>query len=318
MEIIGIDLGSNSLRGVRMKVIDNGENKEFIALKEWDCTVRTAEGLEESGEISKMAICRIIEGLLQMREALEISSLDTVIALTTQAMRKARNAKAVLEEIFQKSGVKFCVIDGEMEAKITALAPKLALEKLKTQRSKYDKDCFLLVDMGGASSEFIVCRNAKLQMEFVKSFEIGIVSAKDRFKSIEHLKECKDVFLKEIVEFVGFCKTKGAIPKFLVANSGTPTLVCAFKLGLKQYNAKAVYCKEVVRADFDAMLKDFLSFNKESQIAHLGEFKADVVPFGIALFACFMEALGFEECLIIDEGLREGAVIASVLGFKIS
>lgn len=315
MEIVGIDLGSNSLRGVRMKVIDNAGNKEFIALKEWDCTVRTAEGLEDSGEISKAAVYRIIEGVLQMREALEISSLDRVIALTTQAMRKARNAKAVLEEIFQKSGVQFCVIDGEMEAKITALAPKIALQKLKTQRIQYDKDCFLLVDMGGASSEFIVCGNAA-QLEFARSFEIGIVSAKDRFKNVESLKACKDVFLKEIVEFVEFCKARGAIPQFLVANSGTPTLVCAFKLGLKKYNAKAVYCKELVRADFDVMLKEFLSFDKQSQIALFGEFKADVLPFGVVLFTCFMEALGFEECLVIDEGLREGAVIASVLGFK--
>ncbi len=43
-------------------------------------------------------------------------------------------------------------------------------------------------------------------------------------------------------------------------------------------------------------------------------YKADVVPFGIALFTCFMEALGFQECLVVDEGLREGAVIAHTLG----
>ncbi|WP_299549704.1 phosphatase [uncultured Helicobacter sp.] len=309
MEVVGIDLGSNSLRGVRMRMMK--DTKEFMPLKEWECTVRTAEGLEESGEICKAAVCRIIKGLLQMREALEISSADKVVALTTQAMRKARNKEEVLQEIFEKSGIRFLVIQGEMEAKITALAPKIALEKLKAQNPKYNKDCFLLIDMGGASSEFIVCDG---QNEFAKSFEIGIVSAKDRFKSVENLKAHKDVFLREIMEFMESCKAKGKVPKFLVANSGTPTLVCAFKLGLKQYDSKAVYCKELVKADFDEMLEKFLQLNKELQISLVGEFKADVVPFGIILFTCFMEFLGFEECLVIDEGLREGAVIASVCG----
>lgn len=274
--------------------------------------MRAAEGLEESGEICKAAVCRIVEGLLQMREKLGISSEDTVVALTTQAMRKARNQKAVLQEIFEKSGISFRVINGEMEAKITALAPKLALERLKLQKHKYQQDCFLLVDMGGASSEFIICNSQNI--EFAKSFEIGIVSAKDRFKSVENLKACKDMFLKPIVEFVESCRKKGAIPKFLVANSGTPTLVCAFKLGLKTYNPRAVFGKELVNADFNAMLEEFLALNKESQISLVGTYKADVVPFGIALFTCFMEALGFEECLVMDEGLREGAVIAHTLG----
>ncbi|WP_279128625.1 phosphatase [Helicobacter winghamensis] len=312
MEIIGIDLGSNSLRGVRMKVIENSNDREFVVLKEWDCTVRTAEGLETSGEICKAAVCRIVDGLLQMCQSLEIASADKVVALTTQAMRKARNKEAVLQEIFEKSGIRFRVINGEMEAKITTLAPKIALEKLKVQNLKYDKDCFLLIDMGGASSEFVVCG---LQMELAKSFEIGIVSAKDRFKSVENLKACKDEFLREIVEFVESCKARGMIPKFLVANSGTPTLVCAFKLGLEKYNSKAVFGQTLVGADFEVMLQEFLRLDKESQIARFGEFKADVVPFGIALFTCFMEALGFKECLVVDEGLREGAVIAFVLGF---
>ena len=40
MEIIGIDLGSNSLRGVRMRVC----GQECISLRECDFTVSTAEG----------------------------------------------------------------------------------------------------------------------------------------------------------------------------------------------------------------------------------------------------------------------------------
>lgn len=99
-----------------------------------------------------------------------------------------------------------------------------------------------------------------------------------------------------------------------MANSGTPTMVCAFKLGLDEYQAAAIFGTELTRDDFLIELEKFLALSKESQIGLVGTFKADVVPFGIALFTCFMESFGFQECLVIDEGLREGAVIAYTLG----
>ncbi|WP_297812523.1 phosphatase [uncultured Helicobacter sp.] len=311
MEIIGIDLGSNSLRGVRIQVIEKESHKEFLFLSEYDTTVRTAERLEESGEICQEAKERIIQGLLTLKSALKITSQDKVIALTTQAMRKARNREDILQAIWDSTQIQFQVISGAQEAQITALAPKIAVQKIARTNPKYQQDCFLLVDMGGASSEFILCGE---DMDLAKSFEIGIISAKDRYKSIENLLKHKEEFLKPILAFIQECAKKGKKAHFMMANSGTPTMVCAFKLGLQTYNARAIFGLELTREDFAIELTKFLALSKESQIGLVGMYKADVVPFGIALFACFMEALEFQECLVIDEGLREGAVIAHTLG----
>lgn len=318
-EFIGIDLGSNSLRGVRMCVSGDAKKGiaglEYTTLKTFDSNVRTAQDLENNGVICAEAVARIVENLLKMRDVLGIVESDSIIALTTQAMRKARNREQVLQEIFQKSGITFQVIDGAMEAKITALPPKIAMRSIGKKNQKFSGDCFLLIDMGGASSEFIVCgkdSNGR-EIEFARSFEIGIVSAKDRYVSLEQLRERSSEFLAPIVEFMGECRAKGAIPKFVVANSGTPTVVCALKLGLQEYDAQAVFGQELIKQDFKDVLAQFLALNAESQIALVGEFKADVVPYGIVLFTCFMDALGFEECLVLDEGLREGAALAKVL-----
>ena len=319
-EFIGIDLGSNSLRGVRMCVSGDAKKGikglEYTTLKTFDANVRTAEGLESSGEICNAAVARIVDNLLKMRETLEIVESDCVIALTTQAMRKARNREQVLQEIFRKSGIAFQVIDGAMEAKITALPPKIAMRSIGKNNYKFSSNCFLLIDMGGASSEFIVCGKDSTgsEIEFARSFEIGIVSAKDRYGNIAQLLAQSDEFLAPIVEFMKSCKKKGAIPKFVVANSGTPTIVCALKLGLQEYDPKAVFGKELTKQDFNEVLAIFSALDTESQIARVGKYKADVVPYGIALFTCFIETLGFEECLVLDEGLREGAVLARVLG----
>ncbi|KAB0648509.1 phosphatase, partial [Acinetobacter bohemicus] len=40
-------------------------------------------------------------------------------------------------------------------------------------------------------------------------------------------------------------------------------------------------------------------------------------PFGIVLFLLFMEILDFQECLILDEGVREGAAILGILDKQI-
>ncbi|TLD86782.1 phosphatase [Helicobacter sp. MIT 05-5294] len=311
MEIIGIDLGSNSLRGVRMRAIEAESHNDFIVVGEYDTTVRTAEGLERSGEICQSAKERVIAGLLELKQALHITPQDKVVALTTQAMRKARNREEVLQEIWDFTQIRFLVISGAKEAEITSLAPKIAAKKIARENPKYKQDCFLLIDMGGASSEFIVCNSDK---DLAKSFEIGIVSAKDRYKSVENLLVHKEEFLQPMVDFIQECAKQGKKPQFMMANSGTPTMVCAFKMGLREYDAKAIFGTELTREDFQVELAKFLELSKESQIGLVGMFKADVVPFGIALFTCFMEALGFGECLVVDEGLREGAVIAHTLG----
>lgn len=309
MEIIGIDLGSNSLRGIRMQITGEAQ-KDFIVLGEYDTTVRTAEGLESSGEICEAAKNRIIQELLAMKAALKITPQDQVVALTTQAMRKARNREAILRAIWDSTQIQFRVISGEQEARITALAPKIAVQKIAKTNPKYKQDCFLLIDMGGASSEFILCGG---EGDLARSFEIGIVSAKERYQSVENLLAHKEEFLQPIVAFVQEGVKQGKKPHFMMANSGTPTMVCAFKLGLQEYSASAIFGMELTREDFWVELTKFLALSKESQIGLVGMYKADVVPFGIALFTCFMEALGFQECLVVDEGLREGAVIASVL-----
>ncbi len=308
MKYIGIDLGSNSLRAVKMEYEANTQRLTTLGM--FEATVRTAEGLEQSGEISKEALHRIIENLLILRKTLAITPKDTIIALTTQAMRKAKNQKEILEILLKETGISFQVIDGITEAQITALAPKIALKGFKNN-PKYAKECFLLIDMGGASSEFIVCKDSK---DLAKSFEIGIVSAKERYKSIENLLVHKEEILNPIQAFLQECKECGAIPRFVVANSGTPTIVCAIKLGLEVYDSKRIFGQELSLQDFFEVLNTFSSWSEEQQIERVGAFKSDVVPFGIALFTAFMESLGFTECLVIDEGLREGAIIGRIQG----
>lgn len=299
-EFIGIDLGSNSLRGVRM-------NTQYEVLGEYEAVVRSAEGLNESGKICNAALERIVLGLQNLKKALKIKPQDRIIALTTQAMRQATNSKEVLEIIAQKTQIEFQIITGEEEAYITSLAPQRSIKKLAQVNPKYQKDCFIIVDMGGASSEFIFCTEKGIT---AKSFKVGIVQAKDQYQTLENFIAHKKEIIAPIVEFIN--EQRHNKPAFLVANSGTPTMVCAIKMGLKSYDSKKVFGKVLKIEDFKEELHKFETLNQEEKENLVGVFKADVVPFGIMLFLFFMEILEFEECLIIDEGVREGAAILGI------
>ncbi|MDE5603396.1 MAG: phosphatase [Helicobacter sp.] len=303
-EYIGIDLGSNSLRCVRM-------SEDLRVLGEYEETIRTAEGLEKNKVIGEAALERIIKALKKAKEVLNITQNDEVIALSTQALREAKNKDFILHSIKEATQIIFQVISGEEESFITSLAPQRAILRLSQKSLKYKQDCFLLIDMGGASSEFIFCTPKGI---FAKSFTIGIVSAKERYGSMENFLAHKQEIINPIKDFIEQNAKEGRIAKFLVANSGTPTSVCAMKLGLKVYDSKKIFGMELQRSDFEEQLQKFLSLCKQERESLWGVFKADVVPFGILLFLSFMEILGFMEVLVIDEGLREGAVIARAYG----
>ncbi len=303
-EYIGIDLGSNSLRCVRM-------NKDFEVLGEYEETIRTAEGLEENKVIGEAALGRIIKALKKAKEVLNTTPNDEVIAPSTQAFREAKNRDFILRSIKEATAISFQVISGEEESFITSLAPQRAVLALSQKSLKYQQECFLLIDMGGASSEFIFCTPQGI---FAKSFAVGIVSVKERYGSIENLLAHKEEIISPIRDFMQQNAKEGRVAKFLVANSGTPTSVCAMKLGLKVYDSKKIFGMELQRNDFEEQLQKFLLLCQEERETLWGIFKADVVPFGILLFLSFMEVLGSKEVLVIDEGLREGAVMARVYG----
>ena len=71
------------------------------------------------------------------------------------------------------------------------------------------------------------------------------------------------------------------------------------------------------RVDFRNELERFLALSYKERENLVGVFRADVVPFGIVLFLLFMEILDFQECLILDEGVREGAAILGILDKQI-
>ena len=141
--IIAIDLGSNSLRVLKM----NCATKERLGA--FHKTVKTADGLAKTGKINDEAIVRVVTALNEAKEELDFSDAR-VKAVTTEAIRQASNGLEVLISIKKQTGVSFEVIDGDTEAKYALRAVQNRLEILgETPKS------FMMVDIGGGSTEML-------------------------------------------------------------------------------------------------------------------------------------------------------------------
>jgi exopolyphosphatase/guanosine-5'-triphosphate,3'-diphosphate pyrophosphatase len=294
--MIAIDLGSNTLRVVQL------DCKSGKHIAQYEKIVKTADGLAQYGFINDEAISKVILALKEAQKQINFTS-DIVKAVTTEAVRRASNSDEVLLQIEKETGVVFEIISGEEEARLTLLAVKHRLTKLQ-----YASDTFVLVDIGGGSTELIFhYRNETIS----KSFPVGIVTIA---QSYENLDTIQKALAKEMLEMQMFCSevyaTKGKVNAF-VATAGIPTTVAAMKLGqtYATYDAKKVNGTSLEMKELDFYLKKLLSLPFEEREIAVGTGRSDLIAAGILIFKQLYSIVEFDACVVIDDGLREGVAL---------
>jgi exopolyphosphatase/pppGpp-phosphohydrolase len=104
--------------------------------------------------------------------------------------------------------------------------------------------------------------------------------------------------------------TKGKVNSF-VATAGTPTTVAAMKLGqtYETYNASKINGTSLQINDLDFYLKKLLSMPFEEREITVGTGRSDLIAAGILIYKQLYILLEFENCIVIDDGLREGIAL---------
>lgn len=294
--ILAIDLGSNTLRAV----VYNCQSKKVEYT--YEKVVKTADGLAEFSFVNSHAVCRVINAIQALQIEIDFS-LYKVKAVTTETLRRAINAKDVIEEILEVTGVAFEVITGKEEAYYTLTAVKTRLNMLQ-----HASDSFILIDIGGGSTEIIFQYPEGI---YSKSFPVGIVTISQTYKTFEHIQQALS---KEMLEMQMFCAeiyaTKGK-PDSFVATAGTPTTVAAMKLGMnyQTYDAKKINGTVLSAKELEFYLDKLLSLEFKEREFTVGTGRSDLIAAGILIYSKLFTILEFESNIVIDDGLREGIAI---------
>jgi len=301
--MIGIDLGSNTIRIVKI------DCKTRNKLSEYEKIVKTADRLVETKMISDEAIKRIINAINEAKEKIDFN--DKIKAVATEALRRAKNKDEVLKEIKEKTGIEFEIISGDKEAYYTTLAVEECIKRCS------DKDArnFLLVDIGGGSTEVVLKHKNDVLSE---SYKMGIVTITQKYKTPEGIKYAIKKEALKIKSFLDFAFSAYKKPKIFTASSGTPTTIAALKLGMeyKTYNPDRVNGTVVTPKDLDFWLEKLMKMEMKKREKLVGVGRGDLILSGIYIFKEIFKLTKYNECIVCDDGLREGVAIEGCMRVK--
>ncbi|MDY3199938.1 MAG: exopolyphosphatase [Arcobacter sp.] len=294
-EIVSVDLGSNSFRVLKYDCL----NHKIVL--EYNEVVGMADGLVDTGIISKEAMLRVVTAIKHSSEVLNYKP-ENAVCVTTAAMRKAKNSKEVLEFFKNETGINFEIINGDEEARLTLLAVKYALK-----RENINSDNFILLDIGGGSTEIIVNTKDKYS---AKSFDFGIVTMTQKFLKNHDLHNDLENKKIEIRDFLDSLNLDLKNYSF-VATAGTPTTIAAIKLGQDffSYDRNIVNGAIVNLEDLANSLDIFKNSSKEEIARLVGRGRVEFIEVGIFIYKAIFEVLNKKESIVLDDGLREGVAI---------
>jgi len=159
------------------------------------------------------------------------------------------------------------------------------------------------VDIGGGSTEISIVNGDDI---FSKSFDLGIVTLTQMYGLANLQKGLDEKFL----EIKNFFKDK-KIPQKCIATAGTPTTVAAFLKGLdyKSYDYKRINNTILKIHDIIKAEKKLLSLDFQERKRWVGVGREDLIISGIRILVGVLKLFDFDECTVVDDGLREGIAL---------
>lgn len=299
--IIAIDLGSNSLRVLKM----NCETKQSLGA--FHKTVKTADGLAKTGKIDEAATKRVVVALNEAKEALDFSDAK-VKAVSTEAIRQASNGLEVLMRIREQTGVAFEVIDGEAEAKYALRAVQNRLAILEKNPKS-----FMMVDIGGGSTEMLFYYGKKY---FSKSFKIGIVTITQKFNDLDEIAQNIPTLMGEMQSYYDEVVAEHGAVELFIATAGTPTTIAALKQGMEYltYDGEKIHGTMLTQNDLEEKLNELKAMSREEKIKAVGVGRDDLIASGVLIYDELYNISGFKESMVIDDGIREGVAFDECCG----
>lgn len=297
-----IDLGTNTFHLLISDFI-KGESEIVFRTKE---IVGLGAGGINDNIITDAAMDRGLLTLQKFHKIIQQKAVDSTFAFGTSALRNAGNNEVFIKRVKDATGIEIDIINGDREAELIHLG-------IDAQSFLRDQP-FLIMDIGGGSTEFIVADGDKVLWK--RSFEIGVQRLVTNYldadpptkDSLVRLHNYLDEFLEPLQEI------KDNEIKSMVGASGTFTTL------LKMFahdQAKPLTDHELVpKAYFKKYYNQIVSLPREQRLAIPGMSapRVDMIIMGVYLVNYVLELTGIDGFYVSDNGLKEGAMLLASKG----
>ena len=260
---------------------------------------RMADKLSESKIISKEATKRVLKVLAGYFKTINKNNVENIQIVGTAALRDATNSQEIIQLIEKKFGFEVDIVSGEEEGVLTSVGVLNSLGSLEN---------FLIVDIGGRSTEFIYDDDKKIVS---KSINIGVVSLSELFfdkipppeKSVLLAKEYIDNNLLESNLFHG---------RLLVGVAGTFTSLASIFLEQTQFNEKEIHLTELKNEDVFKISNELLHLNEPQIITKykgLDPKRAKTIQAGILLAKEIISKYNVNSIKVSNSDILEGLIL---------
>lgn len=297
-----IDCGTNTFNLLIAQFSDSG----------WKSLLRTkrvvklgAQGLSH-GILGPEAQQRAIDALLYYRILLSEHRVKNVSVIGTAALRDAKNGKEFLSRVLRETGFNIRLVTGKEEA-------KLIYEGVKSSGVLNDA-CALIMDIGGGSTEFILCSHTKIYWKH--SFRLGaarLIEAIDPSDPIskKDLVRMYDLLGEQLEPLFKACKRFP--PERLVGSSGSFDTFTSLIQGERNLKPARKKHQEISDGDWKKLYARLLASTLAARLKMPGmiAMRADMIVMAACLVEFVRKETGLKKIHQCKYALKEG-VIASL------
>lgn len=293
-----IDFGTNTAR----LLIAERSSAGITPVRVEREVVRLGGGFTDEYGLSDEAQERGLACLHRFSEIISGYGVKLVNASATSAVRDAINGRMFVEKVFQDTGIRLVVIDGDAEARLTLKGVLSALD--------CGSDTIVVLDVGGGSTEFTISRHGA--PVFIKSMPIGVVRLTEGFRTTSEMIERVRLVIDQLANDLSSAGIIISQDAELVGTAGTATTIAAIKLEMVDYDHHAVNNFTVSRSDIAEIFFSLshLSLQERLSVKGLEKGREDLIIAGLVITTSVMDRFGFNRMKVSDFGLLEGLVLS--------
>ena len=304
MRVAAIDCGTNSIR-LLIADIDGNNFREVVRDME---IVRLGQGVDQTGQFHLDAITRTLTAVDKFAAEIVKRGVEKIRFCATSATRDATNRHLFVDGVRERLGIEVEVISGDEEA---ALSFAGAIQDLDPREGP-----FLVVDIGGGSTEFVF---GTTSVESARSVNIGCVRMSERhFANDPATTEQVELARIDIQAAIAIAGAEVPITKAktLVAVAGTATTVAAAGLNLAEYDRYAIHLARISATQVHDASAMFLRRNREERVSlgYMHPGRVDVIGAGSLVLSEIMKATGASEFVASESDILDGMARSLVQG----
>jgi exopolyphosphatase/guanosine-5'-triphosphate,3'-diphosphate pyrophosphatase len=297
--LAAIDCGTNSTR----LLVSRGAGRSWTALDRQNTITRLGQGVDATGRLDPAAIERTLAAVRTYQASLERHGVEALRITATSAARDAANRDELFDALESIVGTRPELLSGDEEGQLTFRGATAELDPAGAP--------FLVVDIGGGSTELIVGRT---EVEAVTSLDLGCVRLTEK-----HLHSDPPA-AEELSNAIGeatqmFDDALRAVPAFgeaatLVGVAGTVTTVAAVEIGLVEWDREQIHHFELTREAAEDVFRTLATEPLADRVHNPGleAARADVIVGGCCVLVAVLRILGADRMLVSEADILDGLV----------